>query len=107
VGRKYQPIRIEVAPDSELALRLREAEREQAPLVVDTADAVYHLAVGRGEPATRRRGPIRRRPSRAAATRSRDGTLKAAGTWKDLDVEAFTAYVAERRRTSSRPPVRL
>ena len=105
--RRYQPIRIEVAPDSELALRLKEAEREKAPLVVDTAEAVYHLSVGRAEPVMKRRGPTRRRPSRALVARSREGILKAAGTWKDIDVDAFTTYVAERRRTSSRPPVRL
>jgi hypothetical protein len=40
-------------------------------------------------------------------TRSRDGILKAAGSWKDIDTEAFKAYIAERRHTANRPSVKL
>jgi hypothetical protein len=40
-------------------------------------------------------------------TRSRDGILKAAGTWKGIDTEAFKAYIADRRRTANRPSVKL
>jgi len=47
-------------------------------------------------------------PSPAEAVRSKEGILKAAGRWKEIvDAEAFNAYIYERRRTSSRPPVRL
>ncbi|MGH2350980.1 MAG: hypothetical protein ACRDI2_23210 [Chloroflexota bacterium] len=31
----------------------------------------------------------------------------AAGSWSDIDAEAFKAYIRERRRRSSRPSVRL
>ena len=34
------------------------------------------------------------------------GILAAAGSWKDIDAEAFKAYVRERRRTKNRPSVR-
>ena len=55
--------------------------------------------------------PPRRRARKASAdevARSKDGILKAAGGWKDIvDAEAFKAYIYERRRTSSRPPVHL
>jgi hypothetical protein len=46
-------------------------------------------------------------PTAAEIARSRAGILAGAGSWKNLDAEAFKAYVRERRRTSSRPPVRL
>jgi sulfur carrier protein ThiS len=39
--------------------------------------------------------------------RSKDGILKAAGSWKDIDTEAFKAYIAERRHTANRPSVKL
>ena len=55
--------------------------------------------------------PPRRRARKASAdevARSKDGILKAAGGWKEIvDAEAFKAYIYERRRTSSRPPVHL
>ena len=37
---------------------------------------------------------------------ARAGILAAAGSWKDLDAEAFKAYIRERRRTKNRPSVR-
>jgi sulfur carrier protein ThiS len=40
-------------------------------------------------------------------TRSKDRILKAAGSWKDIDTEAFKAYIAERRHTANRPSVKL
>jgi hypothetical protein len=40
-------------------------------------------------------------------TRSKDGILKAAGSWKHIDTEAFKAYIAERRHTADRPSVKL
>ena len=39
--------------------------------------------------------------------RSKDGILKAAGSWKDIDTEAFKTYIAERRHTANRPSVKL
>jgi hypothetical protein len=31
------------------------------------------------------------------------GILKAAGSWKDIDTEAFKAYIAERRQAAKSP----
>ena len=93
-------ITIHIAPDSELALRLKEAEQAGAPLIIDTAEAIYHLSIGQTEPAEHL-------PTAATTAQSAEGIRQAAGSWKDVDVEAFKAYVAERRRTSSRPPVQL
>ena len=39
--------------------------------------------------------------------RSREGVLKAAGSWKNIDTEAFKAYIKERRQTANRPSVKL
>jgi hypothetical protein len=46
-------------------------------------------------------------PSPDEVTRSRDGILKAAGSWQGIDTEAFKAYIAERRHTANRPSVKL
>ena len=46
---------------------------------------------------------LRRRKTQA----DYEAFLPAAGSWKDVDTEAFKAYVYERRRASSRPPVKL
>lgn len=35
------------------------------------------------------------------------GIRAAAGSWKQVDAEAFKDYIAERRRASSRPAVKL
>ncbi len=55
--------------------------------------------------------PAKSAPRRAGRTRTKadhDAFLASAGTWKGLvDVEAFTSYIDERRRSSSRPPVEL
>jgi hypothetical protein len=39
--------------------------------------------------------------------RSRDGILKAAGSWKGMDTDAFKAYIAEHRHTANRPSIKL
>jgi hypothetical protein len=46
-------------------------------------------------------------PTPEDVARSRDGIRQAAGSWKDIDTEAFKAYIAERRRTANRPSVKL
>jgi hypothetical protein len=46
-------------------------------------------------------------PSPDEVTRSKDGILKAAGSWKGMDTDAFKAYIAERRHTANRPSVKL
>jgi hypothetical protein len=40
-------------------------------------------------------------------TRSRDGILKAAGSWQGMDTEAFKAYISDRRHTANRPSIKL
>lgn len=56
---------------------------------------------------TRRVDRTARVPRAAQVARSREGIVKAAGSWADVDVEGLKAYFYERRRNSSRPPVRL
>jgi hypothetical protein len=46
-------------------------------------------------------------PSPEEVTRSREGILKSAGSWKDIDTEALKAYISERRRTANRPSIKL
>ncbi len=36
------------------------------------------------------------RPSSEVVTRSEEGILKAAGSWKDIDAEGFKAYISNR-----------
>jgi hypothetical protein len=41
-------------------------------------------------------------PTPAEVARSREGILKAAGSWKGIDTEAFKAYIKDRRYTATR-----
>lgn len=95
--------------DSELARGLKESVRGGEPLLVDTGDAVYRLQTSpaEGSEPAESAAAKHRLPSPEEAIRSKEGILEAAGSWKHVDVEAFKAYVAERRRVPSRPPVRL
>jgi hypothetical protein len=103
-----EPRMLKVAPDSELGSLLREAAATGQALLVDTGEAVYALNVfGDEDDETPRVSRSDRYPSAEQVARSIAGIRKAAGSWKDVDIEAFTAYIRERRRTSSRPPVRL
>jgi uncharacterized protein (DUF433 family) len=46
-------------------------------------------------------------PSPEDIARSREGVREAAGSWKDIDTEAFKAYIAQRRHTANRPSIKL
>ncbi len=93
--------KIRLPPESDLALLLRDATRSGKLLLVDTGEAVYSVSVDVFDNAPRV-------PRPEEVSRSKEGIVKAAGRWKDIvDAEAFKAYIYERRRTSSRPPVRL
>jgi uncharacterized protein (DUF433 family) len=46
-------------------------------------------------------------PSPEDVARSREGIREAAGSWKDIDTEAFKAYIKDRRQTANRPSVKL
>jgi hypothetical protein len=92
---------VKLPVDSELARALRDATRAGVPVFVDTGEEVYSLSIGVVSARTAA-------PTAEEVARSTEGIRRAAGRWKDLmDAEAFKAYIRERRRTSSRPPVRL
>jgi uncharacterized protein (DUF433 family) len=46
-------------------------------------------------------------PSPEDVARSREGIREAAGSWKDINTEAFKVYIKERRQTANRPSVKL
>jgi uncharacterized protein (DUF433 family) len=46
-------------------------------------------------------------PSPEDVARSREGIREAADSWKDIDTEAFKAYIKDRRQTVNRPSVKL
>ncbi len=46
-------------------------------------------------------------PSDEEIRLSREGILKASGSWRDIDINALKTYLRERRKASNRPPVRL
>jgi hypothetical protein len=99
-----EPRIIRVTPDSELAVLIEHASLEGEPLMVDTGKAVYRLDVSRGatDGSSTTAPPSERPPRAEEVERSREGILKSAGGWRDVDTEAFKAYIYERRRTSSR-----
>ena len=95
------PKKIKLTPESDLAHLLKDATRSGELLVVDTGEALYSVSVDMLDNTPRI-------PEEEVGARSKEGILKAAGRWKDIvDAEAFKSYIYERRRASSRPPVRL
>lgn len=88
--------RIKVPEGSELARLLTEAAA--MPILLEKDGELYRLE---------RMEKELKAPSPEEVTRSREGILKAAGSWKDIDTEAFKAYIYERRRTANRPSIRL
>ncbi len=93
-----EPTRLTVSPDSDVARTLKAASEQTGAVVVDTGDARYHLAVGRIDRST---------DGDDAVAFTIAGMRAGAGSWRDIDAEAFKAYLTERRRSSSRPPIRL
>lgn len=89
---------IHVAPDSELARLLSEVAG--IPVLLEKDGELYRL--NRVELAKSDDLFANYDPQAAIA-----GIQTAAGSWKDVDVEAFKTYVHARRRTSSRPTVHL
>jgi hypothetical protein len=90
------PKTIKVTADSELGKLVDVARRQ--PVLLEKNGEVFLLERMETEEKT---------PSPEDVTRSRDGILKAAGSWKDIDTEAFKAYIAQRRRTANRPSIKL
>ena len=90
------PKKITVAEGSSLAKLLSDAAG--SPILLEKNGELYRLERMEQEGNT---------PSPKEVTRSREGILQAVGTWKDIDTEAFKAYIAERRHTANRPSVKL
>jgi hypothetical protein len=88
--------RIKVTGASDLAKLLRDAAAR--PIVLEKNGELYRLERMEQEDTTL---------SSEDVARSRDGILKAAGSWKDIDTDAFKAYISERRHTANRPSVKL
>lgn len=95
--------RLRVLPDSELSSLLHDALVSGEPVLVDTGETIYRLGIESAATAT----PTGHSPTAESVERSRRGIREAAGSWGDIDAEAFKQYIRERRQTSSRPPVDL
>lgn len=93
---------LRVPPDSELSLLLHDALATGEPVTVDTGDALFRLDVDSAVDT-----PSQSQATVDATERSREGIREAAGSWADIDADAFKAYIRERRRTANRPPVKL
>jgi hypothetical protein len=87
---------IKVTAESNLAKLLTEAAVR--PILLENNGEVFLLE---------RMETDEKTPSPEEITRSKDGILKAAGSWKDIDTEAFKAYIADRRHTANCPSVKL
>ncbi len=88
---------LRVPPDSELSHLLHDAVASGELVTIDTGEAVYRVGVE----------STRRRPAAEEIERSRAGIREAAGSWRDIDAEAFKNYIRERRRTANRPSIEL
>ncbi len=88
--------RIRVPEGSELSKLLTEAAAR--PILLEKNGELFRLERIEKED---------KKPSPEEVTRSREGILKAAGSWKDIDTEAFKAYIYGRRRTANRPSIKL
>ena len=104
-----EPKTVDVEPGSELDRLLDEAA--EAPLRLVRDGARFRLAP---ENEDEWAGPnldlarAGRYPSAEQVARAIAGLRKAAGSWRDVDVEALKADLRERRRTAKRrTPVRL
>lgn len=99
--KALRPIDITNVP--ELLRLVDEVRRSDEPHVL-RRDSEYLAILTPVKPPRRRTG----KASAAEVARSKEGILKATGGWKAIvDADAFKTYIRERRRSSSRPPVRL
>lgn len=93
--------KVNLPPESDLAHMLKEATRSGQLVVVDTGEALYSLSVDILDDRSRA-------PGAGDVASSIEGILKAAGGWKGIvDADEFKTYIHKRRRTSSRPSIRL
>ncbi len=88
--------KITVPEGSSLAKLLTDAAG--SPILLEKNGELYRLERMEQERST---------PSPEEVTKSKEGILKAAGSWKDIDTEAFKAYIKDQRQTANRPSVKL
>jgi hypothetical protein len=89
--------KIKVEPGSELARLLEDIG--VLPVILEKGTERYTVV---------KEEVTKRAPTPEEVARSQEGIRKTAGAWKGLiDADAFKAYIRERRRRSSRPPVTL
>ncbi len=93
---------VTIEPESKLAEALREAAETGHVLVIRAGDTSYTMNIKGGSVQSDDRKPI---PEEGEAFRA---ALDAAfGTWDDARAEEFKAYIRERRKSGSRPSVKL
>jgi hypothetical protein len=90
------PKKVKITAASDLEKLLSDAAAR--PIVLEKNGELYRLERMETED---------KAPSPEEVARSRDGILKAAGSWKAIDTEAFKAYISDRRHTANRPSVKL
>jgi hypothetical protein len=94
---QHEPVKKIIVPDgSSLAKLLTDAAAR--PILLEKNGELYRLERMEQEDKTL---------SPEEVTRSREGIREAAGSWKDIDTDAFKAYIAQRRHTANRPSVKL
>ena len=110
MATEFKPIDISNTPELVRLVEEVRATREPRVLRRDGEDLAVLTPIS---PTSTRRaarakgGRVKAAVDAAAVARSRAGILAAAGSWKDVDIEAFKRYVRERRAISSRPAVEL
>jgi len=90
------PKKIKVPEGSSLAKLLTDAA--VSPILLEKNGELYRLERMETEDNTL---------SPEDVSRSKDGILKAAGSWQGIDTEAFKGYIKDRRHTANRPSVKL
>ncbi|MGH2559726.1 MAG: hypothetical protein ACRDJH_11730 [Thermomicrobiales bacterium] len=97
---------VQIPADSELSRLLRDAVADDVTLLIAAGEETFRLEVAQefGEGGA---FASRRRPTPEDAADSRAAIYEAAGSWKDVDAEAFKAYITERRRTANRLSTKL
>jgi hypothetical protein len=94
---QHEPVKKIIVPDgSSLAKLLTDAAAR--PILLEKNGELFRLE---------RMEQSEKAPSPAVIARSREGILKAAGSWQGVDTEAFMAYIKDRRHTANRPSVKL
>jgi hypothetical protein len=83
-----EPVKKITVPESSTLTKLL-ADAALRPLLLEKNGEVFRLE---------RMENTEKTPSPEDVTRSREGILKAAGSWKGIDTEAFKAYIKDRRQ---------